>query len=118
MNNEYLDIIKYISFRIKRKGPLKIITLPIAIEEKSELKEYLYDISNEKYFEFMKKINIPSFSPNSCDIYTIFRDNYNGYFSILDTKILIIHSYKKMGYKNAYFNSIKNKHKRFKLIEI
>ena len=114
-NNEYLDIIKYISFRTKRKGSLKIIALPIAIEEKSELKEYVYDISNEKYFEFMKKIN--SYR-GICNIYTVFGNKYKGYFSILENKNLKIHSHKKMGYKNLYFNSIENKHKRFKLMEI
>ena len=117
-NNEYLDIIKYISFRTKRKGSLKIIALPIAIGEKSELKEYSYNISNEKYFEFLKRINSPSFSPCGCNIYTIFGDNYNGYFSLIEPNILKVHSYEKMSYKNLYFNSIKNKYKRFKLMEI
>ncbi len=118
MNNEYLDIIKYISFRVKRKGSLKIVTLPIAYKEKSELTEYLYDISNEKYYKFMTKIDTSFFSPHSCNIYTIFGNNYNGYFSLIDSNDLKIHSHEKMGYKNLYFDSIKNIYKRFRLMEI
>ena len=114
-NNKHLDIIRYISFRVKNKGSLKIITLPVAIEEKSELTEYFYDISNEKYFEFMKKINVYR---GICNIYTVFGNKYKGYFSILENKNLKVHSHEKMRYKNIYFSSIENKYKRFKLMEI
>ena len=115
MKNEYLDTIKYISFRTKKNGSLKIIDIPIAIKEKSELKEYLYDISNEKYFEFMKKL---IYSPYGCNIYSVFGNKYYGYMSIIKGNNLIIHSHDKMKYKNTYFNSIKNKNRRFRLIEI
>jgi len=113
---EHLDIISHISFRVKKNSILKIITLPVAEKEIKELEEYEYDISKEKYSDYINKLK----HNYNCTIFTVFGDIYeNGYFytslniSVPGT-IIKVKSNKKMRYKNIYFNS----NRRFDIIDV
>ena len=109
----HLNIIKYISFRARKTNTIKIITLPDAIKEITELKEYHYDISKEKYFKYISKIYVYG----SCIINTIFNEKYNGTIQYINNNILTIKSSKKISYKNTYYNSIGST-RRFEIMDI
>jgi len=115
---EHLDIISHISFRVKKNSILKIITLPFAMKEIKKYKEYEYDISKEKYSDYINKLKYKM--PYNCTIFTVFGDIYeNGYFycslnpNTSGIKIRV-QSSKKMRYKNIYFNS----NRRFDIIDV
>ena len=113
---KHLDIISHISFREKKNRILKIITLPFASKEIEKLKEYEYDISKEKYSDYIMKLK----GNYNCTIFTVFGDIYensNFYCSLnvnVSGTIIKVKSNKKMRYKNIYFNS----NRRFDIIDV
>jgi len=115
---EHLDIISHISFRTKKNSILKIITLPVAEKEIKKYEEYEYDISKEKYSDYIGKLKYNTF--HYCTIFTVFGDIYekSHFFCIFNTTAPIIRirvkSIKKMRYKNIYFNS----NRRFDIIDV
>ena len=115
---KHLDIISHISFREKKNSMLKIITLPFAMKEIKKYEEYEYDISKEKYSDYISKLKYSNF--NYCTIFTVFGDIYkrSHFFCIFNTTTPIIKirvkSIKKMRYKNIYFNS----NRRFDIIDV
>jgi len=115
---EHLDIISHISFREKKNSMLKIITLPFAMKEIKKYEEYEYDISKEKYSDYISKLKYSNF--NYCTIFTVFGDIYenSNFYCSLNLNIsgikIRVQSSKKMRYKNIYFNS----NRKFDIIDV
>lgn len=120
MNNNTLDIIRYICFREIRNHRLKIIRLPVALKIDIQLNAYIYDVASQPYCDELQKQRTAAV----CNIKTIFGDDYKGKWWVsygraegIVSYHLVVQSESPMRYKNTYYNSIESD-KRFREMDV